>query len=106
MAYVGIAAASITRTVPVTAALPAGATPSTGNGQAGENDAIAADVEGLTGGNGNDTLTGNAGAEHDRRLRASRHAQRRSPARGHGEPGHDQRRGTATTRCSPATAAR
>ena len=39
VAYVGIAAASITRTVPVTAALPTGASPSTGNGQAGENDA-------------------------------------------------------------------
>ena len=61
VAYVGIAAAGITRTVPVTAALPGGASPSTGNGQAGENDAIAADVEDLTGGNGNDTLTGNAG---------------------------------------------
>ena len=62
VAYVGIAAAGITRTVPVAAGLPAGATPSTGNGQTGENDAIAADVEDLTGGNGNDTLTGNAGA--------------------------------------------
>jgi Ca2+-binding RTX toxin-like protein len=62
VAYVGIAAAGITRTVPVTAALPGGATPSSGNGQSGENDAIAADVEGLTGGNGNDTLTGNGGA--------------------------------------------
>ncbi len=61
VAYVGIAAAGITRTVPVTAALPSGAAPSTGNGQTGENDAIAADVEDLTGGNGNDTLTGNAG---------------------------------------------
>ena len=39
-----------------------GRLPSTGNGQAGENDSIAADVEGLTGGNGNDTLTGNGGA--------------------------------------------
>ena len=38
VAYVGIAAASITRTSPVTAALPTGASPSTGNGQAGEND--------------------------------------------------------------------
>ncbi len=62
VAYVGIAAASITRTTPVTAVLPAGASPTTGNGQAGENDSIAADVEGLTGGNGNDNLTGNAGA--------------------------------------------
>ena len=61
VAYVGISAASITRTAPVTAALPTGASPSTGNGQAGENDSIAADVEGLTGGNGNDTLTGNDG---------------------------------------------
>ena len=47
MAYVGIAAASITRTVPVHATLPPGALASTGNGQTGENDAIAADVEGL-----------------------------------------------------------
>lgn len=62
VAYVGIAAASITRTAPVAAALPTGTTASTGNGQAGEDDAIAADVEGLTGGNGDDTLTGNAGA--------------------------------------------
>ena len=62
VAYVGIAAASITRTVPVHATLPPGALASTGNGQTGENDAIAADVEGLTGGNGNDTLTGNGGA--------------------------------------------
>jgi Ca2+-binding RTX toxin-like protein len=58
-AYVGISAAGITRTSPVTAVLPAGASPTTGNGQAGENDSIAADVEDLTGGNGNDTLTGN-----------------------------------------------
>jgi Ca2+-binding RTX toxin-like protein len=62
VAYVGIAAASITRTAPVQATLPPGALASTGNGQSGENDAIAADVEGLTGGNGNDTLTGNSGA--------------------------------------------
>ena len=62
VAYVGIAAASITRTVPVHATLPPGALASTGNGQTGENDAIAADVEGLVGGNGNDTLTGNGGA--------------------------------------------
>ena len=47
VAYVGIAAASITRTVPVTATLPPRRPPSTGNGQTGENDAIAADVEGL-----------------------------------------------------------
>ncbi len=61
VAYVGISAASITRTANVTAALPAGAFASTGNGQAGENDTIVADVEGLTGGNGDDNLTGNAG---------------------------------------------
>jgi Ca2+-binding RTX toxin-like protein len=61
VAYVGISAASITRTANVTAALPTGAFASTGNGQAGENDTIAADVEGLTGGNGDDNLTGNAG---------------------------------------------
>ena len=61
VAYVGISAASITRTAAVTAALPTGASPSTGNGRAGENDRIAADVENLTGGNGNDTLTGNGG---------------------------------------------
>ncbi len=61
VAYVGISAASISRTAAVTAALPAGASPSTGNGRAGENDSIAADVEGLTGGNGDDTLTGNGG---------------------------------------------
>ncbi len=61
VAYVGISAAGIKRTTSVTAALPLGATPSTGNGQAGENDSIAPDVEGLTGGNGNDTLTGNDG---------------------------------------------
>jgi len=61
VAYVGISAAGITRTAAVTAALPTGASPSTGNGRAGENDRIAADVENLTGGNGNDTLTGNDG---------------------------------------------
>ncbi len=61
VAYVGISAASITRTVGVFAALPTGPSASTGNGQAGENDAIAADVEGLTGGNGDDLLIGNAG---------------------------------------------
>ncbi|MFN8112402.1 MAG: hypothetical protein U0R51_04305 [Solirubrobacterales bacterium] len=61
-AYVGISAAGITRTDPVTAALPTGSSPSTGNGQDGENDSIAADVEDLTGGNGDDTLTGNDGA--------------------------------------------
>ena len=60
VAYVGISAAGISRTAPVTARLPFGSTPTTGNGQAGENDSIAADVEDLTGGNGNDTLTGNA----------------------------------------------
>ncbi len=41
VAYVGISAAGITRTDPVTATLPTGASPSTGNGQAGENDSIA-----------------------------------------------------------------
>ena len=61
VAYVGISAASISRTAPVTARLPFGTTPTTGNGQAGENDSIAADVEDLTGGNGDDTLQGNAG---------------------------------------------
>ncbi|HET6830946.1 MAG TPA: hypothetical protein VFH44_06295, partial [Solirubrobacterales bacterium] len=61
-AYVGITAAGITRTAPVTATLPPGASPSTGNGQAGENDSIATDVEGLIGGNGNDTLRGNDAA--------------------------------------------
>jgi len=61
VAYVGISAAGITRTDPVTAVLPSGSSPSTGNGQAGENDSIADDVEDLTGGAGNDTLTGNDG---------------------------------------------
>ncbi len=61
VAYVGISAASITRTAPVTATLPNGTSPSTGNGQAGENDTIGTDVEGLVGGNGDDTLTGNDG---------------------------------------------
>ena len=61
VAYVGIADAGISRTAPVSATLPAGSTPSTGNGEAGENDSIAADIEGLTGGNGDDTLTGNGG---------------------------------------------
>ena len=61
MAYVGIAAASITRTCPSPRRCRPARSPSTGNGQAGENDTIAADVEGLTGGNGNDNLTGNAG---------------------------------------------
>jgi Ca2+-binding RTX toxin-like protein len=46
------------RTVPVNVTLNAGA----GNdGQAGENDTIAADVEGAFGGSGNDTLVGAAG---------------------------------------------
>jgi DNA-binding beta-propeller fold protein YncE/Ca2+-binding RTX toxin-like protein len=62
VAYVGIAAAGITRTSTVVARLAAGASPSTGNGEAGENDSIAADVEGLTGGNGNDILFGNPGS--------------------------------------------
>jgi Ca2+-binding RTX toxin-like protein len=61
VAYVGISDAGITRTVRVIAALPPGATASTGNGQTGESDAIAADVEDLTGGNGPDILTGNGG---------------------------------------------
>ena len=61
VAYVGISAASISRTAPVTARLPFGTTPTTGNGQSGENDSIAADVEDLTGGNGDDTLQGNSG---------------------------------------------
>jgi Ca2+-binding RTX toxin-like protein len=61
VAYVGIAAAGITRTSTVVARLATGASPSTGNGEAGENDSIAADVEGLTGGNGDDILFGNAG---------------------------------------------
>jgi Ca2+-binding RTX toxin-like protein len=62
VAYVGISAASITRTANVTAALPTGVTQTTGNGQAGENDSIFPDVQGLTGGNGDDTLTGNDAA--------------------------------------------
>jgi DNA-binding beta-propeller fold protein YncE len=61
VAYVGIAAASITRTSTVVARLASGASPSTGNGETGENDSIADDVEGLTGGNGNDILFGNPG---------------------------------------------
>ncbi len=63
VAYVGIAAAGITRTAGVTAMLPdfpsGAATP--GNGQTGESDTIKNDVEGLGGGNGDDTLTGNDG---------------------------------------------
>ena len=62
VAYVGISAASISRTDSVIAALPAGSSPSTGNGAVGEDDSIAVDVEDLTGGNGDDTLTGNGGA--------------------------------------------
>jgi Ca2+-binding RTX toxin-like protein len=62
VAYVGISAAGISRTAAVHATLPALGGPSSfGNGQTGENDAIASDVEGLIGGNGNDTLTGNNG---------------------------------------------
>ena len=45
------------RIAPVTASLAGGA----GNGEAGENDVIAADVEGLAGGGGDDRLTGNGG---------------------------------------------
>ncbi len=61
-AYAGVDAASITRTAPVTASLPqAPATSTASNGQGGENDKIFDDVEGLVGGNGNDTLTGNSG---------------------------------------------
>jgi len=49
------------RTTGVTASLPArGAAATTGNGQAGENDTINSDVEGLVGGNGNDNLTGSS----------------------------------------------
>lgn len=62
-AYAGVDAASITRTTPVTASLPqAPATSTSSNGQAGENDKIFNDVEGLVGGNGDDTLTGNSQA--------------------------------------------
>lgn len=63
LAYVGISAANITRTAGVMAVLPvfpAGAA-TTGNGQTGEGDTIFNDVEGLVGGNGGDTLTGNEG---------------------------------------------
>jgi len=62
VAYAGVADAGITRTATVTAALPdpAGA-PTTTNGETGENDTINNDVEGLVGGNGNDTLSGGNG---------------------------------------------
>ncbi len=62
VAYVSIGAASINRTTGVTATLPTlGAPPTTTNGQTGENDSIASDVEGLVGTNFSDTLTGNDG---------------------------------------------
>jgi len=62
VAYVSPTGASIDRTTGVTATLPPlGGPPSTANGQAGENDSIASDVEGLVGTNFNDTLTGNDG---------------------------------------------
>ena len=104
VAYVGISAASITRTAPVSAALPAGAT-STGNGQWGENDTIASDVEGLIGGNGNDTLTGNTGPTRSSapRLPARPASIRSRRALRAGTPSSA---GAATTRCSQATAAR
>lgn len=60
LVYAAVALIGLKRDAGVTAAL-AGATPTTGNGAAGENDTIFGDVESLVGGNGNDTLTGNAG---------------------------------------------
>jgi Ca2+-binding RTX toxin-like protein len=63
VAYAGINQTGLTldRTTGVTATLPArGAGSTTNNGQGGENDTIHGDVEGLVGGNGNDTLTGSS----------------------------------------------
>ncbi len=61
--YAGINQTGLTldRTTGVTASLPArGAAPTTNNGQAGENDTINGDIEGLVGGNGPDNLTGSS----------------------------------------------
>lgn len=61
VAYVAPDGASIDRSAGVRATLPEpGAAAIAGNGRAGENDTIASDVEGLVGGQGNDTLTGNS----------------------------------------------
>ena len=51
-----------------------------GDGEAGENDTIAADVETLVGGTGDDTLTGNTARQRPRRRPRRRHPQRRAPA--------------------------
>lgn len=60
VAYVAPEGAGIDRTAGVTASLPAtAAATTTGNGTTGESDTIRGDVEGLIGGQGNDTLTGN-----------------------------------------------
>ena len=62
VAYVGVDAAGIDRTAAVEATLPASpGAETTSNGQAGEDDRIQGDVEGLVGGNGDDALTGNDG---------------------------------------------
>lgn len=62
VAYVAPTGAGIDRSAGVRATLPeAGGAPTTGNGRNGEGDSIAADVEGLVGGQGDDTLIGNSG---------------------------------------------
>ena len=64
VAYAGVADAGISRTATVTATLPdPGGGATSGNGETGENDTIQNDIEGLVGGNGNDTLTGGSGAD-------------------------------------------
>ncbi len=93
VAYVGISAASITRTSNVTAVLPTGAFASSGNGQAGENDSHWRRCRGPHGRQRRRQPDRQRRAEHDRRLRAPRHAGRESAAPGHGEHGRDQRRG-------------
>ncbi len=61
--YLSPEGASIDRTAGVEAVLPEpGAAPTTGNGAGSEDDSIAADIEGLIGGQGDDTLTGNGAA--------------------------------------------
>ena len=59
-----------------------GRLPTTTNGQAGENDSIFADVEGLTGGNGNDNLPATPGLTRSPARRPPARP-RRSPASGH-----------------------
>ena len=65
------------------------------NGQAGENDNVASDIEGATGGAGNDTLDRHGSRRHARRRRGQRRRERRRGRRhrhGRSRRGHARRR--------------